>query len=105
MIITAPVQPGWRGQLAGVTHVDGSTRPQSVTHEAHPLYARLLDEVADNTGTPAVLNTSFNGRGEPLMETPAQALSGFALNGLDALAIGPFLVTAQRSSVKQQEDA
>jgi len=38
--------------------------------------------------------TSFNGRGEPLVETPAQALTAFALNGLDALAIGPYLLTA-----------
>jgi carbamoyltransferase len=43
-----------------------------------------------------VLNTSFNGRGEPLVETPAQALTAFMLNGLDALAIGPFLISSSR---------
>lgn len=96
MIVTAPLQTNWLGRLEGVAHVDASTRPQSVRREADPLYADLLDAVADATGVSVVLNTSFNGRDQPLVETPAQALMAFALNGLDALAIGPFLVTAQR---------
>jgi predicted NodU family carbamoyl transferase len=96
MIVTAPVQAAWLGRLEGVAHVDGSTRPQTVTRQTDPLYADLLDAVANATGIPVVLNTSFNGRREPLVETPAQALTTFALNGLDALAMGPFLVTAQR---------
>ena len=94
MVTTAPIRLAWAQRLAGVNHVDGTTRPQSVVAAADPLYAALLNDVAVLTGIPAVLNTSFNGRGEPLVETPAQALTAFALNGLDALAIGPYLLTA-----------
>ena len=96
MIITALVRDSWRQRLAGVTHVDGSTRPQTVSASTNPMYASLLDAVANVSGVQAILNTSFNGKNEPLVETPAQALTAFTLNGLDALAIGPFLVTAQR---------
>jgi hypothetical protein len=59
-----------------------------------------------------VIVLELNGTGQrgdhdaaALVGTPAQALSGFTFNGLDALAIGPFLATTQRSSVNQQEDA
>src|SRR5207344_3672802 len=88
----------WLDRFEGVAHVDGTTRPQSVTGDGDCLYARLLHEVGAATGESVVLNTSFNGRGEPLVETPAQALSAFALSGMDALAIGPFVVTAPEQS-------
>jgi hypothetical protein len=56
----------------GVTHVDGSARPQSVTADTYPLCANLLDEIAKLTGNRAVLNTSLNGTNKPRVETPAR---------------------------------
>ncbi len=105
MIIIAPIHRTWRQLLEGVTHVDGSTRPQSVTADTHPLCASLLDEIAKLTGNRAVLNSSLNGTNKPRVETPARVLSMFALNGMDAIAIGPFLATAQRTRGSVQEES
>jgi carbamoyltransferase len=95
MVVTVPIVDAWLERLQGVAQVDGTARPQSVLAEADPLYARLLYEISNQTGVSAVLNTSLNGEGEPLVETSAQALSDFVLNCLDALAIGPYLLRAR----------
>ena len=81
-----------RRELAGVTSVDGTCRPQFVEDEDPGQYARLLREAQARWGIGAVLNTSFNIHGEPLVCTPAQAVDVFLRAGADALAIGPYLV-------------
>ncbi|MFJ2154612.1 carbamoyltransferase [Streptomyces sp. NPDC087856] len=92
MIVTTPVPDAGRAAMPAVIHVDGTTRPQTVTAEDDPLYHRLLGRVAEHTGHAVVLNTSFNGRDEPVVWTPADALATFARSPLDALALGPFLI-------------
>ncbi|MBZ0253204.1 MAG: hypothetical protein K8I02_07680 [Candidatus Methylomirabilis sp.] len=82
--------------LPAVTHVDGSARVQTVSAERHPLFHRMIAAFGGMTSVPAVLNTSFNGRGEPIVRTPEDALRTFAATGLDALAIGPYLVEKPR---------
>lgn len=82
-----------RRKLPAVAHVDSSTRPQTVSASDDPLYFRLLKEVEKRTGVAAVLNTSFNNSVEPIVCTPYDALRTCFSMGLDALAIGPFLVT------------
>jgi len=92
MILTAQVRPEKRSVIPSVTHVDGSARPQTVEKEVNPLYWRLIDEFEKRTGVPAIMNTSFNLRGEAIVHTPTDAIRTFFSSGMDALAIGSFLV-------------
>jgi carbamoyltransferase len=92
MILTAQVRPEKRSLIPSVTHVDGSTRPQTVDQNANPLYWRLLREFQARAGVPVIMNTSFNLRGEPIVCTPADAVRTFFSSGMDALIIGNFLV-------------
>jgi carbamoyltransferase len=86
------VAPAARHRLAGVINVDGSCRAQIVADEAPGPFAALLREMRARTGAGALLNTSFNIHGEPLVCTPAEALEVFRVSGADALAIGSYLV-------------
>jgi len=92
MILTAQVRPEKRGVIPSVTHVDGSARPQTVEKEINPLYYRLIDEFGRRTGVPVVMNTSFNLRGEAIVNTPTDAIRTFYSSGMDGLFLGSFLV-------------
>jgi carbamoyltransferase len=92
MILTAQVRPEKRGIIPSVTHVDGSARPQTVEKEINPLYWRLIDGFGKRTGVPVIMNTSFNLRGEAIVNTPTDAIRTFFSSGMDALSIGSFLV-------------
>ncbi len=89
MIVTTEVTPEVRGELGAVTHEDGTTRPQTVSAASHPLYHRVVAQAGVHG---ALLNTSFNGRDEPIVGSPADAVRTFADLKLDTLAIGPFVV-------------
>jgi carbamoyltransferase len=82
----------WRDRLAGVISIDGTCRPQFVPDDERSLFADLLREAHRRWGVGAVLNTSFNIHGEPLVCSPAEALDVFVRSGADALAIGEFLL-------------
>ena len=81
-----------RPQLAGVIGVDGSCRPQIVAESDASPFADLLREMRRLTGIGALLNTSFNIHGEPLVCTPREAVDVFLRTGADALTLGPFVV-------------
>src|SRR5947209_49940 len=93
MNLAFQVPPAVRERLAGVVHVDGTTRPQLVSRARQPAYWQVIEELRRRTGVAAVLNTSFNVDNEPVVLSPEHALRCFAGSGLDALAIGPFFVT------------
>ena len=80
------------GTLAETTHVDGTCRVQTVRHIDNPLFHDLILECAARGEPPAVLNTSFNLNGQPIVESPRDALMTFYGSGMDALFIGDFLV-------------
>ena len=92
MILTAQVRAEKRRVIPSVTHVDGSARPQTVEKEINPLYWQLIDEFGKRTGVPVIMNTSFNLRGEAIVNTPTDAIRTFFSSGMDALVIGSFLV-------------
>ena len=92
MILTSQVKPEKRGVIPAVTHVDGSTRPQTVEEDVNPLYWNLIKEFGQRASVPVVMNTSFNLRGEPIVATPTDAVRTFFSSGLDALVIGSYLV-------------
>jgi carbamoyltransferase len=91
MTMAYGVRDEGRDLLKGVVGRDGTCRPQMVDPSYGP-YHRLLVELRKNIGVGAVLNTSFNLHGEPLVATPPQAIDCFLRSGADALVIGDFLV-------------
>jgi carbamoyltransferase len=88
-----PVRPGKRGLIPAVTHVDGTARIQSVSRATHPRYWELIHCFHALTGVPVLLNTSFNVRGEPIVNTPEEAVETFLETDLDALICEDFLVS------------
>jgi carbamoyltransferase len=88
MLLVATVRTEVREQLAAVTHIDGTARIQTVRREDNPFLHRLLCVVGEATGVPVLLNTSFNLRGEPIVETPADAIDVFVRCPIDVLVIG-----------------
>jgi carbamoyltransferase len=79
--------------IPAVTHVDGSARIQSVHPETNELFHRLLQAFEAKTGCPVLVNTSYNVRGEPIVCTPEDAYRCFRRTHIDALVLGPFLIT------------
>ncbi|MGO1050093.1 carbamoyltransferase family protein [Crossiella sp. CA198] len=92
MLIVAPVREHRRAEVPAITHVDGTARVQTVTREANGSFYDLVARFGELTGVPVVLNTSFNDRGEPIVETPAQALAFFGPSKLDYLFLEDYLV-------------
>ena len=77
-----------RSEIPAVTHVDYSARIQTVHKETNNKYHRLIESFKEKTGCPILVNTSFNIRGEPIVNTPLNAYSCFMGTDLDKLVIG-----------------
>ncbi len=92
MLKVCDVRKDKRDLMPAITHVDGSARLQTVSRDTAPLYHELITELGRRTGVPVVLNTSFNIQGEPVVESPRDAVRCFYSNGLDYLVIGSFIV-------------
>jgi carbamoyltransferase len=102
MILVAPVRDAWRERLAAVVHEDGSSRVQTVEEALVPEYYSLLKKFGERTGYSVLLNTSFNRRGMPIVETPAEAIALFLSTALDALVLGDFIVFKEDVAVSKQ---
>lgn len=92
MLLAFPVRPERRERVPSITHVDGSARVQTVARSDAPRFHALLRAFEGRTGVPILLNTSFNVRGEPVVNTPAEALDALVRTGLDAVVIGDVVV-------------
>lgn len=92
MLKVCPVRPEMRDKLPAITHVDGSARLQTVSRDINPMYHDLISKFGEKTGVPVLLNTSFNIMGEPIVESPVNAMRCFFSTGLDALALGSYLI-------------
>jgi carbamoyltransferase len=92
MILAFEAEPGIEEKIPAALHVDRTGRPQTVERSTNPRYWGVIDEFRKLTGVPVVLNTSFNVDSEPIVCSPKNALATFAMSGLDALAIGDFIV-------------
>lgn len=97
MTKTVAVKKTMTSTIPAVTHVDGTARLQTVTAENNPLYYRLISEFHQLSGLPVVVNTSFNDSGEPIVETPQDAIHCLLNTGIDHLVIGSFLVSKDAS--------
>lgn len=93
MIKTYPVVQGMGEIIPAVTHVDNTARVQTVSREENPFYYNTIKAFKEITGVSVVLNTSFNIRGEPIVNTPVDAVRCFYGTGIDALAMPPYLLT------------
>ncbi|MBI5045045.1 MAG: carbamoyltransferase [Candidatus Levybacteria bacterium] len=92
MQLVVPVAKKKRDKLGAVTHVDGTARPQLVDKETNPLYHRLIHEFGLKTGVPVLLNTSFNLKGEPIVNTYEDAYKTFIKSGIDVLVLGKHII-------------
>lgn len=92
MLFVHRVRPEWADRLRAVVHVDGTARAQTVDAAHEPTVHRMLRRFEQLTGLPAVVNTSLNTAGRPMVDHPRDALECFGSAPIDLLAIGPFLV-------------
>ncbi|MES2354883.1 MAG: carbamoyltransferase C-terminal domain-containing protein [Pseudomonadota bacterium] len=79
-------------RIPAVRHVDGTARVQTVNRNQNPLYYQVLQEFAQRTDVPVLINTSFNTRGGPIVCTPRDAIECYMTSPIDVLAIGSFLL-------------
>jgi carbamoyltransferase len=93
MITTVNVRKEFQSQLPAITHVDGSARVQTVSAEDNPEFHALLEAVGKTTGREMVLNTSFNVKGQPIVNTPQEALCTFFTTGIEYLFLENILVS------------
>jgi carbamoyltransferase len=92
MLMAKPVRPEWKDKIPSIVHVDGTARVQTVRAETNPPLYRLLKEFEALTGVPVLLNTSFNVKGEPIVETPRNAMECFLSTDIDCLALHDLLI-------------
>ena len=90
MIMVAPVKKP--SEIPAVTHVDGTSRLQTVNHKANSLYYDLINEFYKITGIPVIINTSMNVMGEPIVNTPEQAYQMIVKTDMDYLVMGNYLL-------------
>lgn len=92
MLYVVPVKPCQQTTLPAITHIDGTGRLQTVFREYSPRYYHLIERFGQATGVPVVLNTSFNLKGEPIVNTAANAFGTFLKSDMDALVMENFLI-------------
>lgn len=93
MITTFQVRPDKVSEVPSIVHADGSTRPQMVRRDVNPRYYGLIEAFGRRTGTPILLNTSFNLKGEPIVCKPLDAVRTFFSSGIDLLVMENYIVT------------
>jgi len=99
MLRAYPTLPEYVDKLPAITHVDGTARVQTVNEQQNPRYYRLIKEFGRLSGIDCVLNTSFNIRGEPIINTVDEAIKCLMTTGLDALFVEDYLVVKDPAKV------
>jgi carbamoyltransferase len=99
MLMVPRVRPEHRAGLPAITHEDGTGRVQTLTPEHNGRFYHLVRRFGELTGVPVLVNTSFNVRGEPIVQSPEDAYRTFLATGLDALVMGNFIVTHKHCDV------
>jgi len=92
MLLSFNVKKERVDKIPAVVHVDNTARPQTVSKKSNKLYWELLKKFEEKKGIPILLNTSFNVRGEPMVNTPNDALNSFMKMNLDYLCLGDYLI-------------
>lgn len=102
MLLVAPVREDKR-VIPAVTHLDYSARIQTVKRDDNPLYYDLISEYYKLTGVPAIINTSFNVRGEPIVCTPEEAYKCFMRTNMDYLVMGNFILNKKKQTALKED--
>jgi carbamoyltransferase len=97
MLLVTEIPPEKHRVIPAVTHVNGSGRVQTIRREWNPRYYTLVEEFGQATGVPVLLNTSFNLRSEPIVNTPDNAINTFLKSGLDMLVLDNALIRKDES--------
>ena len=92
MNIAATVKEEYKNQLPGITHIDGTSRVQAVSAESEPFVHKILLAVKQKIGFPIVINTSFNVNGDPIVESPFDAIETFLKTEIDTLVIENYII-------------
>lgn len=92
MLLVTHVRDDHKNGYPAVTHVDGSARLQAVSASENPLLDRVLRKFEEKTGSPVLVNTSFNVRGEPIVCSPEDALRCFIQTEMDVLYLGSYVI-------------
>jgi carbamoyltransferase len=93
MLLAPYVKPGKAEIVPAITHVDNTARVQTVTRDVNERYYDLIKAFETITGVPILLNTSFNVAGEPIVETPQDAIRCFLSTDIDVLGIDRFIIS------------
>ena len=104
MSLTTSVHEDKRAVIPAVTHVDGTSRIQTVTMESEPTYYKLIAKFFERTGVPMVLNTSFNTLpGEPIVETPYDAIRSFlnSMGAIEVLVMGDYVIRRKQPDLRR----
>ncbi|MFI9813849.1 carbamoyltransferase family protein [Saccharothrix variisporea] len=104
MSFVVHVRESRRAELGAVTHVDGTARVQVVTPEANPRFHRLITRFGELTGTPVLLNTSFNNNAEPIVQSVHDAVTCYLTTDIDVLVVEDFLVRRRVPVVRVLDD-
>jgi carbamoyltransferase len=99
MEVTARIRDEYRNSIPSVVHVDGSSRVQTVSMAQNRRLAELLTAFEDLTGIPLLLNTSFNLGGDPIVESPRDAVECFVGSSIDVLVLGDFIVRGNQEGI------
>jgi carbamoyltransferase len=92
MLAVFPVKKEKRAEIPAITHVDGSGRLQIISEKQNARYYNLIKRFGQKTGVYVLMNTSFNLKGEPIVNSPENALNTFSKSGLDILALERYIV-------------
>lgn len=92
MLYVVEIRSERREAVPAITHVDGTGRLQTVHRQWNPKFHRLIETFGQATGVPVVLNTSFNLKGEPIVNTPEEAYQTFTQSEMDTLVLGHCLI-------------
>ena len=93
-----------RSEIPAVTHVDYSARIQTVNKKTNKRYHDLISKFKEKTGCPLLVNTSFNVRGEPIVNSPKDAFNCFMGTDLDYLVIGNFILDKNKQDLKLKKN-
>ncbi len=96
MLMVSPVKPEKQAEVPATTHEGGTGRLQTIDRPTNPLYYDIVACFGQITGTPVVLNTSYNLRGEPIVTTPANAHWTYSNSGIDMLVMENYVVRKEK---------
>lgn len=99
MVVACEVREGFAGIFPSAVHVDNTVRVQTVSKETNPKFYNLIREFKEITGYGVVINTSFNLKDEPIVNTPQNAIDTFLKSGLDILVLGDYIIEEKTTNI------